>query len=68
MKNKQLGIELKSILAQKANVSIAKGSISGNSIEVRNTKTNDDLGSFCYYDRVADRDADFAKLESEING
>ena len=68
MKNKQLGFELKSILANKANVSIAKGGISGNSIEVRNTKTNEDLGSICYYDRVADRDSDFNKLESEING
>ena len=68
MKNKQLGLELKSIVANKANVSISKGDISGNSIEVRNTKTGDDLGSFCYYDRVADRDSDFNKLESEING
>lgn len=68
MKNKQLGIELKSIVANKVDVSIAKGTIGGASIEVRNTKTGEDIGSFCYYDRVADRDADFAKLESEING
>ena len=68
MKNKQLNIELKSIVANKANVSIAKGEISGNSIEVRDTKTGEDLGSFCYYDRVTDRDADFAKLQGTING
>lgn len=68
MKNKQLNIELKSIVANKANVSIAKGEISGNSIEVRDTKTGEDLGSFCYYDRVNDRDADYAKLEGAING
>lgn len=67
MKNKQLGIELKSIVANKANVSITKGTIGGNSIEVRNTKTGEDIGSFIYYDRVADRDADFAKLKSKIN-
>lgn len=68
MKNKQLSIELKSIVANKADVSIAKGDISGASIEVRNTKTGEDLGSFCYYDRTTDRDADFVKLEETING
>ena len=68
MKNKQLNIELKSIVANKANMSISKGDISGNSIEVRNTKTGEDVGSFCYYDRVTDRDADFAKLQGTING
>jgi len=68
MKNKQLGLELKSIVANKANVSITKGTISGASIEVRNTKTGDDLGSFTYYDRKTDRDADFAKLETAVNG
>lgn len=68
MKNKQLGIELKSIVANKPNVSIAKGNIGGNSIEVRNTKTGEDIGSFIYYDRAEQRDADFAKLETAING
>lgn len=67
MKNKQLGVELKSIVANKANVSIAKGTIGGNSIEVRNTKTGEDIGSFIYYDRVADRDADFEKLNLAVN-
>jgi hypothetical protein len=67
MNNKQLGIELKSIVANKADVTIAKGNISGASIEVRNTKTGEDLGSFTYYDRVEQRDTDFAKLETAIN-
>jgi len=66
MKNKQLGLELKSIVANKANVSISKGDISGNSIEVRNTKTGDDLGSFCYYDRAEQRDSDYNLLIDKI--
>jgi len=66
MKNKQLGFELKSILANKANVSIAKGGISGNSIEVRNTKTGEDIGSFVYYDRAEQRDSDYNLLIDKI--
>lgn len=66
MKNKQLGIELKSIVANKANVSITKGTIGGNSIEVRNTKTGEDIGSFIYYDRVTDRDSDYNLLIDNI--
>jgi hypothetical protein len=68
MNNKQLNNDFKSIMAQKPNVSISKGEISGASIEVRNTKTGEDLGSFCYYNREAQRDADFTKLETAING
>lgn len=68
MNNKQLNYDLKSILAQKANVSITKGTISGASIEVFNTKTGEDLGSFVYYDRETQRDQDFETLINTVNG
>lgn len=67
MYNVTLKTELKEILTNKADLSITKGSVSGSSIEVFNTKTNSDMGSYTYYTRVANRDADFDELKTILN-
>jgi hypothetical protein len=65
MKNNALKNELKTILATK-NVTVSKGTISGNSIEVTSDGEVQDLGSFTYYDDEAKRDGDYDKLLSLI--
>jgi len=63
MKNQTLNGDLEMILKDKVDISISKGKISGSSIDVVNTRTSEDIGSYLYYKKQGNRDADFTKLE-----
>lgn len=67
MKNLALKADIKMIFLQKDEVEIFRGTVSGNSISVTNTKTNEDIGTYMYYNKVENRDADFNELESLLN-
>ena len=61
MKNVVLKDSLTEILSDPRNVIVKGGTISGYSIEVeyRDNRTSD---SFCYYNRLEDRDSDLTKV------
>lgn len=67
MKNLELKRLSKMIVKIKNELSITKGEIGGVSIEIFNTKTFEDIGSFIYYDRVNERNDDYDKLMLLIN-
>lgn len=64
MKNQTLDGDLETILKNKTDISISKGKISGSSIDVVNTRTSEDIGSYPYYKKQEDRNADFINLEA----
>lgn len=67
MKNLALKADIKMIFLQKDEVEIFTGTVSGNSISVTNKITNEDIGTYMYYNNVENRDADFSELESLLN-
>lgn len=66
MLNTSLKNDLKRILDNKANVKVAKGDVSGNSIEVSVKGTPAFYESYLYYDKVEDMDSDIKELENLI--
>ena len=63
MTNKSLKSDLKEILSNTSNIRVKKGGVSMHSIEVEFIEETT-FSSYTYYERVAERDADFSELES----
>ncbi len=65
MNNIQLKKDLKEIkLKYNPKMSITKSSVGGNSISIFDESTNEDIGTYVYYDNVDARDADFNSLQT----
>jgi hypothetical protein len=65
-KNKEIHKVLDTVLANVNNFEFEKGKISGHSINVWRIQPIVDEGSFLYYERVEDRDADWDLLMSLV--
>jgi hypothetical protein len=63
MTNRGLKNDLKEILSDTSNIRVRKGGVSMHSIEIEFIEETS-FSSYIYYDKVAERDADFLELET----
>lgn len=61
MQNMSLKDSLSEILKDPTNVIVSKNEISGNAIDIKYLKENS-YETFCYYNKLDDRDADLVEL------